>query len=89
MNADTTQAMDHARKPEHACIDVGHHECEVPRDSGIGSTQLRKELDNFPVRTLVSGDVSGHSDSELTARDVRYGCAAESVGSGHTQVRTR
>lgn len=64
MHADTAKALDCPRKPEHDCVDVGHHECKGARDIGIGSTELREELDHFSMRVVVSGVVSGYPNSE-------------------------
>lgn len=49
MNADTAKALDNARKPQHARIDVRHHECEGARVVGIGTSELRKKLDTFAM----------------------------------------
>ena len=49
MNADTTKALAHARKPKHDLADDRHHECEGARNLGIGPTELRQELDAFAM----------------------------------------
>lgn len=49
MHADTEKALDCSRKPEHGCIDVGHHECKGTRNLGIGAAELREELDHFSM----------------------------------------
>ena len=49
MNADTAKALDNARKPKHARLDVRHHECETPRDTGVGAAELWEKLDTLSM----------------------------------------
>ena len=49
MNADCTKALDNTQQSEHDRIDERHHECESAGDSGIGSEELWKELDNLSM----------------------------------------
>ena len=79
-NENTSQAVDIPRKPEHSRIDERHHECEGARDTGIGTSELRQELDHFPVRVDISGVVSRYPDSQSPPRNVGNGCFAEPVG---------